>query len=90
MQIRFLNIAYDGIFLLGYPLRLSPTEERLLKEVANGGKTDADTLASLLTDGVSRGNVAVHINSINRKAKKISERKLIVYEKGRYVINGLM
>ena len=90
MKIRFLDIAHDGNFLLGYPLKLSPTEEKLLKEVANGGKCDVSSLAKLLSDGVSSGNVAVHINAINRKAKKISGRKLIVHENGSYKINELM
>ena len=90
MQIRFLSIVHDGIFLLGYPLKLSPTEEKLLKEVANGGRCGVAELSKLLTDGVSSGNIAVHINSINRKAKKISARKLIIYEKGSYKINELM
>lgn len=90
MQIRFLTIAHDGIFLLGYPLKLSPTEEKLLREVANGGRCNADALAELLANSVSRGNIAVHINSINRKAKKISSRKLIIYEKGSYKINDFM
>ena len=90
MQIRFLTIAHDGIFLLGYRLKLSPTEEKLLKEVANGGRCGVADLGKLLSDGVSHGNVAVHINSINRKAKKISSRKLVIYEKGNYKINDLM
>ena len=90
MQIRFLDIARDGIFLLGYRLSLSPTEEKLLRTVAEGGRCDTEALCSLLAKGVSSGNIAVHINSINKKAHAISGRKLIIYESGQYKINPFM
>ena len=90
MQIRFLVIDHDGIFLLGKPLKLSHTEERLLITIASGGKSGAQDLLTLLEPGVSVGNIAVHINSINRKAAKISERKLIIHENKQYKINPLM
>ena len=38
MQIRFLSIDFDEAFLLGYRLKLSKTEQRLLYEIAKGGK----------------------------------------------------
>ena len=90
MQIRFLDISRDGIFLLGYRLSLSPTEEKLLRTVAQGGRCDTAALCSLLSEGVGSGNIAVHINSINKKAHAISERKLIIYESGQYKINPFM
>ena len=90
MQIRFLQLDPNRIFLLGYELKLSPTEEILLRAVAEGGKCGTDDLAKLLSDGVNRTNVSVHINSINRKAKRISSRKLIVYESKQYRINNFM
>lgn len=90
MQIRFLEISRDGIFLLGYKLSLSPTEEKLLRTVAQGGKSNTTELCSLLSDGVGSGNVAVHINSVNKKAQAISGRKLIIYENGQYKINPFM
>ena len=90
MQIRFLELAHDGIFLLGRPLTLSPTEERLLRAIAEGGKSGVDDLLPLLSEGVSRGNVAVHINSINEKAARLSGRKLIIHEEKRYKINPFM
>lgn len=90
MQIRFLVIDHRGIFLLGYPLKLSATEAKLLYEIAKGGKSSADDLLLLLSEGVSRGNVAVHVNSINRKAHKISGRKLIIHQDGEYKINPYM
>ena len=90
MQIRFLNLTSDGIYLLGHPLKLSPTEERLLRAVAEGGKSGVDDLLPLLSAGVSRGNIAVHITSINNKATMISGRKIIIHEEKRYKINPFM
>ena len=49
-----------------------------------------EDLALLLNEGVSRGNVAVHINAINRKAERISSRKLIVFHANAYEINLFM
>lgn len=90
MQIRFLSLTPEGIFLLGLPLLLSPTEERLLRAIAEGGKSGVDDLLPLLSSGVSRGNVAVHINSINEKAAEISGRRLIIHEEKQYRINPFM
>ena len=90
MQIRFLSLDRDEIFLLGYRLKLSPTEEKLLRAIAEGGKSDLANLVSLLPTDVGSGNVAVHINSINRKAKRISDRRLIICRSGQYKINEFM
>ena len=90
MKIRFLELTPSNIFLLGYELKLSPTEASLLRAIAEGGKSDVDTLALLLNDGVSRTNIAVHVNGINKKAARISERRLVVHKDGRYVINPYM
>lgn len=90
MQIRFLSITEKEIYLLGVRLELSPTEHKLLYEIAKGGKSGVDDLLPCLTAGVNRGNVAVHINSINQKAARISSRKLVVYEDKRYMINPFM
>ena len=90
MQIRFLDISREGIFLLGYKLILSPTEEKILCAVSQGCKSNTEELCNLLPKGVGAGNIAVHINSINAKARKISGRKLIIYENGQYNINPFM
>lgn len=90
MQIRFLVLDHEGIFLLGYPLKLSATQQKLLWSIAEGGRRSVDDLHSLLPSGVGRGNVTVHINAINRKAAEISRRKLVIYRKGKYEINPLM
>ena len=90
MKIRFLELCPNKIFLLGYELKISPSEEKLLRAIAEGGKSDIDTLSALLRDGVSRGNVAVHINGINKKAALISGRKLVIHRNSRYIINPYM
>ncbi len=89
MQIRFLVIE-DDIRLLGLPLKLSPTESKLLRAIAENQRMTIDDLAGLLNDGVSRGNVAVHINAINRKAERISSRKLVLFKSNAYQINQFM
>ena len=79
MQIRFLNLTSDGIYLLGRPLKLSPTEERLLRAIAEGGKSGVDDLLPLLSEGVSRGNIAVHITSINNKATMLKKPTVTLF-----------
>ena len=90
MHIRFLELCPEQIFLLGYELKLSPTEEKLLRAIAEGGKSDIDTLSHLLKDGASRGNIAVHVNGINKKASAISGRKLVIHRNSRYILNPYM
>ena len=90
MHIRFLELCPSKIFLLGYELKLSPTEEKLLRAIAEGGKSDIDTLSLLLKDGVSRGNIAVHVNGINKKASEISGRRLVIHRNARYILNPYM
>ena len=89
MQIRFLLIEND-IRLLGHLLKLSPTEEKLLRSIAENGRMTVDDLAELLNKGVGRGNVAVHVNAINRKAEHISSRKLVIFKSDAYEINPYM
>ena len=89
MQISFLVIE-DDIRLLGFPLKLTPSERKLLVAIAERGPLSIEELVPLLNVGVSRGNVAVHINAINRKAERISARKLIIFRANAYEINPLM
>lgn len=90
IKFNFLNIDDNEVFLIGYKLKLSPTERTLLCEIANNKSASIEELLPLLSNGVSRGNIAVHINSINKKATNISGRKLILFEDGKYVINPYM
>ncbi len=90
MQVRFLTVDRNETFLLGYRLKLSSTEQKLLYEIAQGGRSGVEDLLPLLNAGVGRGNVAVHINSINKKAENISGRKLIIHEDSQYKLNPFM
>ena len=90
MNFNFLNIENGEAYLIGYKLKLSPTERTLLYEIADKKSASIDELLALLDEGVSRGNVAVHVNSINRKADAISGRRLVLFENGRYIINPYM
>lgn len=90
MNVSFLNITNEGIFLIGYPLKLSPTERAILTKLAEDKSATIDELLLLLSAGVSRGNIAVHINSINKKAKAVSGRPLILFNSNSYIINPHM
>lgn len=90
MNINFLSINGKKVYLIGYPLKLSPSERNLLLSIAESKGKTIDELLSVLNDGVSRGNVAVHINSINKKAIAISNRKLVLFENEKYIINPYM
>jgi hypothetical protein len=89
MQINFLVIDSE-IRLLGFPLKLTASEKRLLMAIAENKRMTIEELVLLLGDSVSRGNVAVHINSINRKAERISSRKLVIFRANAYEINSLI
>ena len=90
MKINFLNITNDEVYLIGYKLNLSPTERAILYEIADKGSASIDDLLPLLSSGVSRGNIAVHINAINKKADTVSGRRLVLFENDKYVLNPYM
>ena len=90
MQIRFLVIDSETVYLLGIELKLTKTEYKLLYSIANGEKSSPDELLSLLRENAKLENVYAHINSINKKAKAISGRKLIVFGQHKYSINPYM
>lgn len=90
MQERFLIIEDNEVRLVGFPLYLTPTEKKLLTLITERGEASTELLCSLLNEGVSRQNVAVHISSINRKAQLVSGRKLVCFENNLYGINPHM
>ena len=90
INFNFLNIIDKDVYLIGYKLKLSPTERTLLCEIALKKGASIEELHHLLTEGVNPGNIAVHINSINKKANNISGRKLVLFENGKYIINPYM
>ena len=90
INFNYLIINDNEVYLIGYKLKLSPTERIILCAIAENKNATIEELLPLLSNGVSRGNIAVHINSINKKAYNISGRKLILFEDGKYVINPYM
>lgn len=89
MQRGFLSINDEKVVLLGFPLKLSPTEQKLLTAICEKDMT-IEELSALLSEGVSRQNVAVHINSVNRKAELISGRRLVIFSGEHYTLNPYM
>jgi hypothetical protein len=90
MIVNYLDITKEECFLIGYKLKLSPTERAILFEIANKESATIDELLHLLSDGVSRGNIAVHINSINKKANAVSGRRLVLFDGEHYILNPNM
>lgn len=90
MIVHYLNITEKEAYLIGYKLKLSPTERAILLEIADKNGASIENLLPLLSEGVSRGNIAVHINSINKKAIAVSARKLLLFENDRYILNPNM
>ena len=90
MIVNYLDITKEECFLIGYKLKLSPTERAILFEIANKESATIDELLPLLSNGVSRGNIAVHINSINKKANAVSGRRLVLFDGERYILNPNM
>lgn len=90
MTLGYLDITSKETYLIGYELKLSPTERAILLEIAQNTGASIDELMPLLSDGVSRGNIAVHINAINKKAFSVSGRRLVIFENDRYIINPHM
>ena len=90
MTVGYLDITSKEAYLIGYKLKLSPTERAILLEIAQNAGASIDELMPLLSNGVSRGNIAVHINSINKQAFGVSGRRLVLFENDRYIINPYM
>ena len=93
LKIKYLSIGENKneVYYLGYNLKLSPCEYRLIASIAERERISIDNLAADL--GLScdqKGNVPVHICSINRKAEIIGGRKLILCENSEYRFNEYM
>ena len=81
----------NEVFYIGYRLKTTPCEYKILVAIANRGRCDIGELASEIGfDHAKRGNVAVHICSINRKAEIIGDRKLILCRGSEYYFNEYM
>ena len=92
IQEQFLR--YDPqrhqFFLLGYPLKLSPTEEAMMAVLLQDGWCRPEELVGVYQQKPTTSGVPVHIHSINRKAEAISGRKLIRFSHDSYYITRKM
>ena len=71
----------ESVVYLGYPLRLTKREFAVLKIIVDckDGISSQDILAELSPKrDIKRGNVAVQVFNINKKAKMIGGRSIIV------------
>lgn len=89
------NLIYNGdkdIFVyLGYALKLTPTERKVLTAICENGRIDVEgIIAACGLHARGRGNVSVHVHSINKKAYDVGGRKLIVFDDGVYGLNDYM
>lgn len=71
-------------YLLGYPLRLSPTESAILHKLLAAVSLPIEELCILPTKTLSKRCLAVHIHAINQKAMEISGRRLILFLEDSY------
>lgn len=80
----FYEYASNAFFLMGYPLKLSPTEHELLLLILKHDGLGMDELIRQASHPLSRSSIPVHIHAINRKAKYISDRKLLEFRNNAY------
>ena len=87
IQNRFLcwDREHHQFHLLGYPLALSPTESKIIEAIMLDEPIDM-YFTTVDRPPLSKQNLAVHINAINRKASAISGRKLVEFKNGKYRI----
>ena len=98
-----LCLDADTVLYLGYPLRLSSQERRIVTALADAGRDTGDgfvtteRLQYLSTDPTqatlpcSSGQIAVLVHRINQKAMVIGDRRLIISHRGRgYRLNPYM
>lgn len=89
----YLSFCDDdkAIILIGYRVVLTPYEYEIVKLLYNESraiKADDIVQRCFKRTDVMQGNVAVHVHNINQKAFAITNRKLIVSDRGHgYQIN---
>ena len=83
-----INHEFRKVKYLGYDLRLTPDEFTLITAISKGLGTadDKEILALISPDReIIRGNLAVHVHNINKKAMAVGGRRIIVKRKQRYI-----
>ena len=91
MTYKHLAINGTAAYLLGYELALTPSERTILLAVADGGKTASELHSlTLRLRRTAVGTVVTHICAINKKARDIGGRRLILCRNGKYILNEFM
>lgn len=90
IQRRFLVLDDNQVYLMGYPLPLSPTERQILTFLCTDPCPTPERIQASLDREISRACLNVHIYSINKKAKAISGRLLVDMTLGIYHLNPNM
>lgn len=78
-QYMFLTVdeEIEKILLLGYELKLSPTEFEILNIIFDERPIPAPLILEKLKKPTTQKSLSVHISSINKKAFDITGRKFI-------------
>ncbi len=86
----FVGESGKDVIFLGYRLNLTPAEYKIITILAEKGRVGTDEFCRAFEKSLTKGNVAVHICSINKKAAGISARKLIEFKDRCYYFNEFM
>lgn len=84
-----LGKSRGDVFLLGYELKTTPTEYKILRLVAETAplKLQMKNLRAFLPEvGLSPNCLSSHIGKINEKAARITGRRLIGFKNGYYFL----
>lgn len=76
------------IVLLGYAVKLTKSEHAILMSLMESDEEGVEIAG--LRESIGTSSVSVHVCNINRKARELSGRSLIVYANKRYKINKNM
>ena len=91
MENLIYNCDKDIFVYIGYELKLTPTEHKVLAAIYKSKRIGVEEIISECgLHARGRGNVSVHVHSINKKAYDIGGRKLVVFEGGMYGLNEYM
>ena len=84
MTYYFLELSETEphVLLLGYPLSLSETEYGILLSICREHPSPLSIDSLVAEHSLSTNGVAVHICNLNKKAARISGRRLIVFDGG--------
>ena len=93
-QKRYMFLVIDNrekdAWLLGYPMRLSPTELKIMNLIYDKRTATTNSMFAALSPDVTKSSIPVHINSINKKAMYIGGRKILIFRTGHYRFNSYM